>query len=102
VETPQPNLHAADKAANFRLVLPVCNIGGQSLITLKMHTARVLCGGADIWLLCGGSAPMDQLRYRDGEKFWAPRTSIQLILLGVAGFSFLIGLVAIMTTNLAH
>jgi hypothetical protein len=45
---------------------------------------------------------VDQLGYRDSEKFWTPKTSAQLILLLVAVIAFLMGLAAVVSTKLMH
>ena len=37
-----------------------------------------------------------------GEAFWTQRTRLQLILVGVAGIAFLVGLIAIVSTKLVH
>jgi hypothetical protein len=47
------------------------------------------------------SVVADQLP-NSGDEFWTPKTRLQLIFLGIAGLAFLIGSVAILSTNLAN
>lgn len=45
---------------------------------------------------------MSQLQYPDSGRFWTPRTWFLMLLLGATGIAFLLGLIAVATTNLAH
>jgi hypothetical protein len=44
---------------------------------------------------------VDQLP-NSGDEIWTPKIGLQLIFLGITGLAFLIGSVAILSTNLAH
>lgn len=45
---------------------------------------------------------MNQAPDADDEKFWTRNTWLQMIFLLIAGFAFLVGLVAIVSIKLVH
>jgi hypothetical protein len=45
---------------------------------------------------------MNKPEQPDHEKFWTRKTLLQMILLGIAGVAFLIGLAAIVSIKLVH
>ena len=49
-----------------------------------------------------GHLPLNQYSDPEGEGFWTRRTWLQIIFLGVAGIAFLIGFIAIVSSELVH